>query len=69
MTILTDSQGRPIPQPVPDDYETIAAYVRAYHGWRDTIATLTNSAFDHAFASSLKSQVQSTTRKTQDEPS
>lgn len=52
--ILTYADGRPIPRPEPEDYDSSLAYLRAVHAYRDEVARVANSAFDERLRRALR---------------
>ena len=54
--IYTDGEGRPIPEPAREDFETgiegEIAYMRARWAWKDKIADVANAAFTKQFKTS-----------------
>lgn len=54
MTILTDAQGKPIPRPRREDFQSDVEYIRAFHAFKDRIAKEANEAFAKQFRKSMK---------------
>lgn len=51
---MTDEQGRPIPRPCREDFESSLDYLRAFHAFNDQVAHVANVAFTEQLRLSLK---------------
>jgi hypothetical protein len=51
--ILTDENGVPIDRPCRADFASDLEFIRAFHAYRDRVASVANRAFDDAFRKAL----------------
>lgn len=52
--ILVNAEGKPFERPRRSDFPTDAAYVEAFHAYKQKVTNEANEAFDKAFRASLR---------------